>query len=146
MSYGIQPFKDEALCDVVALYLCDVDLGHPYMWKRHDVYESQPRSVIITLGLALWDTKGSSDYFSTKTMSQVNLSYCKIHPLHNMFKECIEGHYNHCSLNTFYLAEADCRRERRYCFFTYDGSYTMPHQSQRQQVGGIDSTPPTTSS
>jgi hypothetical protein len=28
----------------------DVVLGQPYMWKRHDVYESRPRTVIITLG------------------------------------------------------------------------------------------------
>ena len=25
-------------------------LGQPYMWRRHHVYESQPRSVIVTLG------------------------------------------------------------------------------------------------
>jgi hypothetical protein len=61
-----------------------------------------------------------------------------------MFKGCTKGHYNHYSLNTFYPTEADCRRERRYCFFTYDGAYTMPHQAQRQQVGGTDSTPPAT--
>ena len=28
----------------------DVILGQPYMWKCHDVYESQPCSVIVTLG------------------------------------------------------------------------------------------------
>jgi hypothetical protein len=32
------------------LDVCDVLLGHPYMWKRHAIYESRPRSVIITLG------------------------------------------------------------------------------------------------
>jgi hypothetical protein len=50
MSYGIQPFKDEVVCDVSPLDVCDVVLGQPYMWKRHVVYESRPRSVIITLG------------------------------------------------------------------------------------------------
>jgi hypothetical protein len=60
-----------------------------------------------------------------------------------MFKGCIEGQYNHYILNTFYLAEGDCKRERRYCFFTYNGAYTMPCQAQRQQVGGTDSTQPT---
>jgi hypothetical protein len=49
MSYGIQPFKDEVVCDVVPLDVYDVVLGQPYMWKHHYVYESQPRSVIITL-------------------------------------------------------------------------------------------------
>jgi hypothetical protein len=40
LSYGIQPFKDEVLCDVSPLDVCDVLLGQPYMWKRHVVYES----------------------------------------------------------------------------------------------------------
>jgi hypothetical protein len=50
LSYGIQPFKDEVLCDVAPLDVCDVLLGQPYMWKHHAIYESRPRSVIITLG------------------------------------------------------------------------------------------------
>jgi hypothetical protein len=50
LSYDIQPFKDEVLCDVSPLDVCDVLLGQPYMWKHHAIYESQPRSVIITLG------------------------------------------------------------------------------------------------
>jgi hypothetical protein len=50
LSYGIQPFKDEVLCDVSPLYVCDVLLGQPYMWKCHVVYESRPRSVNVTLG------------------------------------------------------------------------------------------------
>jgi hypothetical protein len=50
LSYGIQPFKDEVLCDVAPLDVCDVLLSQPYMWKRHAIYESRPRSVIITLG------------------------------------------------------------------------------------------------
>jgi hypothetical protein len=35
-------------------------------------------------------------------MPQGNLSYCKIHPLHILFKGCTKYHYNHYSLNTFY--------------------------------------------
>jgi hypothetical protein len=50
LSYGIQPFKDEVLCDVSPLDVCDVLLGQPYMWKHHAIYESRPCSVIITLG------------------------------------------------------------------------------------------------
>jgi hypothetical protein len=50
LSYGIQPFKDEVLCDVSPLDVCDVLLGQPYMWKHHVVYESRPRSVIVSLG------------------------------------------------------------------------------------------------
>jgi hypothetical protein len=48
LSYGIYPFKDELVCDVSPIDVCDVVLFQPYMWKRHLVYESQPRSVIIT--------------------------------------------------------------------------------------------------
>jgi hypothetical protein len=33
LSYGIQPFKDEVLCDVSPLDVCDVLLGQPYMWN-----------------------------------------------------------------------------------------------------------------
>ena len=36
------------------LEVCDVLLRQPYMWKRHVVYESWPRSVIITLGGSLY--------------------------------------------------------------------------------------------
>jgi hypothetical protein len=50
LSYDIQPFKDEVLCDVSPLDVCDVLLGQPYMWKSHVVYESRPHSVIVTLG------------------------------------------------------------------------------------------------
>jgi hypothetical protein len=54
MSYDIKPFKDEVLCDVSPLEVCNVLLGQPYLWKRHDVYESRPLSVIITLNKKLY--------------------------------------------------------------------------------------------
>jgi hypothetical protein len=54
LHYDIKPFKDEVLCDVSPLEVCDVFLGQPYMWKCHVVYESRPRSVIITLGDQLY--------------------------------------------------------------------------------------------
>jgi hypothetical protein len=50
LSYDIQPFKDEVLCDVSPLDVCDVLLGQPYMWKCHAIYESRPRIVIVNLG------------------------------------------------------------------------------------------------
>jgi hypothetical protein len=53
LPYGIKPFKDEVLCDISPLKVCDVLLGHPYSWKQHVVYESRPHSVIITLGRQL---------------------------------------------------------------------------------------------
>ena len=54
LPYGIKPFKDEVLCDIAPLEICDVLLGKPYLWKRHVVYESRPHSVIINLGRQLY--------------------------------------------------------------------------------------------
>jgi hypothetical protein len=54
LSYDIKPFKDEVLCDVSPLEVCDVLLGQPYLWKHHVVYESRPHSVIITLNRKLY--------------------------------------------------------------------------------------------
>jgi hypothetical protein len=54
LSYDINPFKDEVLCDVSPLKVCNVILGQPYLWKHHVVYESRPRSVIITLNKKLY--------------------------------------------------------------------------------------------
>ena len=54
LPYDIKPFKDEVLCDIAPLEVCDVVLGKPYLWKWHVVYESRPRSVIITLGRQLY--------------------------------------------------------------------------------------------
>jgi hypothetical protein len=54
LSYDIKPFKDEVLCDVAPLEVCDVLLGQPYLWKHHVVYESRPHSVIITLNMKLY--------------------------------------------------------------------------------------------
>jgi hypothetical protein len=42
------------LCDFSPLEVCDVILGQPYLWKHHVVYESRPRSVIITLNRKLY--------------------------------------------------------------------------------------------
>jgi hypothetical protein len=54
LSYDIKPFKDEVLCDVSPLKVCNVLLGQPYLWKHHVVYESRPHSVIITLNRKLY--------------------------------------------------------------------------------------------
>jgi hypothetical protein len=54
MSYNIKPFKDDVLCDVSPLEVCDVILGQPYLWKHDVVYESRPQSVIITLARKLY--------------------------------------------------------------------------------------------
>jgi hypothetical protein len=54
LLYDIKPFKDEVLCDVAPLEVCNVLLGQPYLWKHHAVYESRPHSVIITLNRKLY--------------------------------------------------------------------------------------------
>jgi hypothetical protein len=54
LSYGINPFKDEVVCDVSPLEVCDVLLGQPYMWKCHAIYESHP-----TVSLLLWEVNST---------------------------------------------------------------------------------------
>jgi hypothetical protein len=61
LSYDIKPFKDEVLCDVATLEVCDVLLGQPYLQKHHVVYESRPHSVIITLDNKLYSIQHSID-------------------------------------------------------------------------------------
>jgi hypothetical protein len=53
-SYDIKPFKDEVLFDVAPLEVCNFLFGQPYLWKHHDVYDSRPHSVIITLNKKLY--------------------------------------------------------------------------------------------
>jgi hypothetical protein len=53
LSYDINPFKDEVLCDVSPLEVFDVILGQHYLWKHHVVYESKPHNIIITLNRKL---------------------------------------------------------------------------------------------
>jgi hypothetical protein len=54
MSYDIKPFKDEVLCDVSPLEVCNVLLGQPYLCKCHVVYVSRPHGVIITLNKKMY--------------------------------------------------------------------------------------------
>jgi hypothetical protein len=54
LSYEIKPFKDEVLCDVSPLEVCNVILGQLFLWKHHLVYESRNRSVISTLNKKLY--------------------------------------------------------------------------------------------
>ena len=54
IPYAINPSKDEVLCDIDPLEVSNVLLGQPYMWQHHDLYESRPHSVIITLGKLLY--------------------------------------------------------------------------------------------
>jgi hypothetical protein len=51
MLYDIKPLKDEVLCDVSPLEVCDVLLGQYYLWKCNVLYEFRPCNVIITLNM-----------------------------------------------------------------------------------------------
>jgi hypothetical protein len=54
LPYDLKPFKDEVLCDISPLEVFNIILGKPYFWKRYVLYESIPRSVIITFGRQLY--------------------------------------------------------------------------------------------
>jgi hypothetical protein len=54
LPYNIKPFRDDVLCDIAPPDVSDVLLGQPYLWKRHAMYESRPRAVIITFGNKLY--------------------------------------------------------------------------------------------
>ena len=49
-----KPFTDAVLYEISPPDVCDVLLGQPYLWKRNVVYESRPRTAIITLGNKLY--------------------------------------------------------------------------------------------
>jgi hypothetical protein len=59
LSYGIKPFKDEVLCDVSPLKVCNVILGQPYLWKHHVVYDSRPQCYYYFEQEIIQDTRGS---------------------------------------------------------------------------------------
>ena len=46
LLYVIKPFKEEILCDVVPLKVCDVLLGQLYLWKLYRIPEAVPPCVI----------------------------------------------------------------------------------------------------
>jgi hypothetical protein len=70
----MKPFKDEVLCDVSPLEVCDVILGQPYLWKPHAVYEFRPCSVIITLNRKLYRIH---DVVPPSVISLISTKQCK---------------------------------------------------------------------
>jgi hypothetical protein len=77
LSYDIKPFKDEVLCDVAPLEVCNVLLGQTYLWKHHVVYESRPHSVIITLIRKLYKIP---EVVSPSVISLISSKQCrKVH-------------------------------------------------------------------
>ena len=76
LSYAIKPFKYKVLCDVSPLEFCNVLLGQPYLWKRHVVYESRPRNVIITLNKKLYKIL---EAFPPSFISLISAKKCRMH-------------------------------------------------------------------
>ena len=74
MYYDIKPFKDDVLCDVSPLEVCDVLLIQPYLWKLHVVYESRHHSVIITLNKKLYKIL---EAIPPSTISLISAKKCK---------------------------------------------------------------------
>jgi len=79
LPYSIKPLTDEVLCDVTPLDVCDVLLGQPYLWRRHVVYESRPRAIIISLDNSLYripevappTTTSLITYYSTSSHNRI---------------------------------------------------------------------------
>jgi hypothetical protein len=73
LSYDINPFKDDVLCDISPLEFCDVILGQPYLWKCHVVYDSRPHNFIITLDRQLYMIP---EVVSPTTISLISSKQC----------------------------------------------------------------------
>jgi hypothetical protein len=56
------------------------------MWKHHVIYESQPHSVIVTLGGHLYRVPEVVSTTVSKTVPQSNISYHKVYPLHDLVR------------------------------------------------------------
>jgi hypothetical protein len=142
MSYGIHPFKYEVVCDVSPLDFCDFVLGQPYMWKLHFVYESRPRSVIITLGGQIYKIPEAISTIVPPKKCHKVISHIEKFILFTVYSKYAQKATATTAVAFYPTKEkkADCIRERRYCFFTYDGAYKIACQSHGLKVGGMDST------
>ena len=49
LTYFINPFEDEVLCDVEPLSVVDALFIKHYLWVRHSTYQSWPHKVIVKI-------------------------------------------------------------------------------------------------
>jgi hypothetical protein len=139
LPYDIKPFKDEVLCDISPLEVCDVILGQPYLWKRHVVYESRPHSVIITLGRQLYRIP---EVAPPTTISLISAKKCSkvISQTEKFIFFVIRAHSKKkvichiCGLYTepLFAAEAsgwDRGRVQRHLLLTHRGTDALPSQA-----------------
>ena len=131
LSYNIQPFKDEVLCDFSPLDVCDVLLGQPYMLKRHDVYESRPRSVIVTLGGHLYRIlEVVPTTFPPKKCPKVVSHTTKF----SFFTICSKGEQNYTATTTASPQAPSIQQKqvdksaakRKYSFYTHKSHIARP--------------------
>lgn len=104
LSWGINLFKYELLCDVALLKFYDVILRWTYMWKCHVVYEPHLCSPIITLGCQLYRelvvVPTIWNFIDLrKIVPKGNVLYFNFFPLHGLVKMWKEGHYDQHSLS-----------------------------------------------
>jgi hypothetical protein len=58
LPYDIKPFKDEVLCDIAPLEVCDVLLGQQYLWNASTKQSPTPyenaSNLKTTLLYSIW--------------------------------------------------------------------------------------------
>jgi hypothetical protein len=139
MPYGIKPFKDEVLCDISPLQVCDVLFGQPYLWKRHVVYESRPHSIIITLGRQLYRIP---EIAPPTTISLISAKQCSkvisqtrkfvffFICAHSKQKRCL--HICGLYIEPLFVAEVSGRdhgRIHRHLLLTHQGTDALPSEA-----------------
>ena len=55
LTYFINPFEYEVLCDVAPLFVVETLFGKPYLWDRHGSYQSRPQKVIVKIWIQWYD-------------------------------------------------------------------------------------------
>jgi hypothetical protein len=117
--------------------VCDVILGQPYMWKHHVVYESRPRSVIVTLG-------GQIYRIPEVVLTTVPPKQCRKVISHtakfSLFTICSKGEHKDTATtvalaHTFLSNRSRLQKRKKILFLHLHGAYTLPSQAKIQQVG-----------
>ena len=49
LTYFINPFEYEVLCDMAPLSIANALFGKPYLWDRNSTYQSWPQKVIVKI-------------------------------------------------------------------------------------------------
>ena len=92
LTYFINPFEDKVLYEVAPLFIVNTLFGKPYLWDRHDTYQSQHQKVIIKIwnqwyGIPERQPKSTVSMISSKQTKKLNnhaqkFALIKIKPQH----------------------------------------------------------------